>query len=326
MQGNELVDAAGHRVRLLGVDRSGAEYECMASDQVFDGPANASSVEAIASWHTDAVRVPLNEDCWLGINGARTPVRTYRDAIEAYVGLLEAHHLYVILDLHLAAPGRYPATVQWPMADATHAPAFWRSVASTFASDHGVLFDLFNEPYLSSWSCWLEGCEASYDDNGRTVRYRTAGMQQLVDAVRSTGAATPLLLGGLQWASDERGWRSHEPTDPDHQLVASFHTYNFSGCDNKACWNASIAPLAATVPVVTGEFGENHCTDSYDLAYMSWADARGISYLGWAWNSTGAPSYWPCGAGPALIRSYDGTPTPYGVGLRHHLAVLAARS
>jgi len=70
VRGNHLVDRAGKAVRLLGVDRSGTEYECMYSDTIFDGPSDAASVKAIASWHVNAVRVPLNEDCWLGINGA----------------------------------------------------------------------------------------------------------------------------------------------------------------------------------------------------------------------------------------------------------------
>lgn len=56
---------------------------------------------------------------------------------------------------------------------------------------------------------------------------------------------------------------------------------------------------------------------------MSWADAHGVSYLGWTWNSTGPPSYWNCSSGPALITSYDGHPTPYGIGLESHLALLA---
>jgi len=323
--GTHLVDGAGTTVRLLGVDRSGTEYECMASPQIFDGPSNAASVAAIASWHANAVRVPLNEDCWLGINGAHTGTggHLYRAAIERYVSVLEARGLYAILDLHWAAPGTRRATSQWPMADADHAPVFWRSVARTFRANHGVLFDLFNEPYLTSWSCWLHGCATTYDDGGTTVRYETAGMQSLVDAVRSAGASTPLMLGGLNWSSDESGWLANEPADPAHQLVVSFHTYNFSGCATAACWNSTIAPLARHVPVVTGEFGESGCTDAYDLAYMSWADAHGVSYLGWTWDSTGPPSNWGCSSGPALITSYDGAPTAYGVGLKRHLAALA---
>ena len=209
------------------------------------------------------------------------------------------------------------------MADAEHAPEFWRSVAGAFASNHGVIFDLFNEPYISSWSCWLDGCETSYDDEGTTVAYRTAGMQQLVDAVRSTGASQPIMLGGLGYSSDECQWLAHEPPTPTHQLVVSFHTYNFSGCNDASLLERNTSPRSRTLPVVTGEFGESGCTDSYIDPYMPWADAHGISYLGWTWDSTEAPSNWSCSAGPALIKSYDGTPTAYGAGLKRHLAELA---
>jgi hypothetical protein len=309
---------------LLGVDRSGAEYMCLGGSQVFDGPVSGKAVKAMAAWHINAVRVPLNEDCWLGINGVSTRVggRAYQKAIKRYVRTLQSRGLAVILDLHWAAPGTYLARSQWPMADADHAPAFWASVASAFASDHGVIFDLFNEPYITSWSCWLEGCSTSYEDSGTTVTFHTAGMQSMVDAVRSTGATQVIMVGGLQWSSDESKWQSNEPSDPAHQLAVSFHTYNFSGCNNAACWNSTIAPLAAQVPVITGELGEQGCTDTYDNEYMPWADAHGISYLGWTWNSTGPPSNWSCSEGPALITSYDGTPTAYGVGLREHLAGL----
>jgi hypothetical protein len=325
--GNHLTTLDGRTtVRLLGVNRSGAEYECVfpGDRTVFAGPTGPKSIRAIESWHVDAVRVPLNEDCWLGINGAVPSLSgaVYRRAIARYVAALTAAHLYVVLDLHWAAPGRILADEQWPMADADHAPTFWKSVASTFGTNRAVLFDLFNEPFITSWSCWLDGCRTRFDDSaGRDASYRTAGMQQLLDAVRSTGARNVVLLGGLAYANDESGWASHEPRDPDHQLAVSFHEYQFNICGSSSCWDATIAPLAATTPVVTGEFGESGCRDSFDLGYMRWADTHGISYLGWAWDST--ESGWSCSAGPALITNYDGAPTAYGVGLKDHLAVLA---
>jgi hypothetical protein len=326
VKGNHLVNASGGKLRLLGVDRSGSEYMCLGGSKIFDGPTGPTAVADMAAWHIDAVRVPLNEDCWLGINGVSPSVSgtAYQQAIENYVATLQSYGIIVILDLHWAAPGTYLANSQWPMADADHAPAFWTSMATAFKGNHGVIFDLFNEPYITSWACWLNGCETTYDDSGTTVTYETAGMQQLVDAVRSTGATTPLMLGGLAWSSDESGWLANEPTDPDHQLIVSFHTYNFSGCNVEACWKATIAPLAKKVPVVSGEIGESGCTDSYIDTYMPWADAHGVSYLGWTWDSTGAPSHWSCSRGPALIKNYAGVPTAFGIGLKEHLAALAA--
>lgn len=68
--------------------------------------------------------------------------------------------------------------------------------------------------------------------------------------------------------------------------------------------------------MVTGELGENDCAHGYIDQYMPWADAHGISYLGWTWDT------WDCANGPALISNYDGTPTAFGIGFRDHLASL----
>jgi hypothetical protein len=82
-------------------------------------------------------------------------------------------------------------------------------------------------------------------------------------------------------------------------------------------------PLASRTPVVTGEFGESGCADGYALGYMRWADAHGVSYLGWAWDAT--DSGWTCSGGPSLIVNYAGVPTGYGIGLKAHLVALARR-
>src|SRR5262249_61819189 len=44
---NHLVDANGNVLRLLGVNRSGAEYMCVGGSAVFDGPVDAASLAAI---------------------------------------------------------------------------------------------------------------------------------------------------------------------------------------------------------------------------------------------------------------------------------------
>jgi hypothetical protein len=328
VKANHLVNGAGATVRLLGVDRSGTEYACEEGWGIFDGPSSAASVAAIRSWHTNAVRLPLNEGCWLNLytsgndpNAIADPTpyegEAYQNAIESYVSLLHAKGIAVILSLHgLDAPEGLSVA---PMADEANSPTFWTSVATAFKDDPGVIFDLYNEPNNIGWSCWLSGCQVTTADGS----YQTAGMQQLVSAVRSTGATQPIMLGGLQWSSNEAGWLSHEPTDPDHQLVVSFHNYlSPGGCNTQSCWNATLSALLKVVPVVTGESGEYDCKKAYVDQYMTWADLHHVSYLGWAWDAT-SPSGWTCGGGPSLITSYSGTPTPYGKGLESHLAALA---
>ena len=174
-----------------------------------------------------------------------------------------------------------------------------------------MVFDLYNEPHDISWSCWRDGCTTS-------AGWQAAGMQSLLSALRSSGAVQPALVAGMNWAGDLSQWLAWRPSDPAGQLAASAHIYSFSQCNTASCWSSQIAPVAARVPVVTGELGETDCAHGFVDAYMSWADAAGVSYLGWSWNTAS------CSGGPALVTSYDGTPTGFGAGVRDHLAALAA--
>jgi hypothetical protein len=315
-------------VVLRGVNRSGLEYACIQGWGFFDSPRpnaidTTAMIAAMKSWDIDVVRVPLNEDCWLGVN---TPVgrggRPYRRIVAAYVRALHAARLYVILDLHLAAPGRTPAKAQLPMADRDHAPTFWHSVAATFKSDHALIFDLFNEPFGLGWSCWRNGCRIRAQAGAPS--YRTVGMQALVDAVRSAGATQPLLLGGIDYAAQLGSWSAHAPRDPRHQLIASEHNYGGLSPCSAAC-RAGVLATARHHPVLFGELGETDCAHGYIDQMMAFADRHRIGYLGWAWDAT-APGGWNCSSGPALITAYDGSPTPYGRGLRDHLRSLGPAS
>jgi hypothetical protein len=316
--GNHFVDN-GKTVRLLGVDHSGTEYQCIGGSNIFEGPTDDNLLSAMSAWNINTVRVPLNEDCWLGINGVATDVggSSYQAAIASYVQLLRGSGRYVILDLHWNAPGSTLAKSQQPMPDADHAEDFWKSVATTFQGDMGVLFDLYNEPYPDKGTsdpgaCLLNGCTLS-DWTGFTGTAKAVGMAQLLSDVRGTGAKNVVLIGGWSYASQLGQWLTYAPTDPLKNLAASFHTYNFTGCNDAACWNSTIKPVAAQVPVVTGELGENDCGESYIDSYFAWADPLGISYLGWAWNVQ------DCSKFPALISSYSGTPTAFGQGFLTHL-------
>jgi endoglucanase len=330
VRGNQLLDGPGrgHPVTLRGINRSGLEYACIQGWGFFDSPHpgqidDPSMIAAIKSWHINAVRVPLNEACWLGIGtNPRYGGAPYRRIVQSYVRALGGAGLYVILDLHWAAPNGSRATGLIPMADSDHAPAFWRSVATAFKNNHALIFDLFNEPFGIDWACWLQGCQVPA--GGGLPSYRAAGMQAMVDAVRSAGATQPLLLGGLNFSSTLAGWSTHLPKDPLHALVASAHSYGgLDPCD-PGCM-AAVLSAHARHPVLFGELGETDCLHGYIDSMMSFADAHGIGYLGWAWDAV-APGTWSCSGGPSLILDYKGTPTPYGAGLRNHLRALVRAS
>ncbi len=348
IQGNHFVNGAGQTIRLLGVNHPSSEYACVDGFGYNDGHQDDADAAAVASWNANAVRVPLNEDCWLGINGQPNSnqgppepltMDGYRKAVENYVNDLHAHGLYAILDLHWTAPGAMVANSQEPMPDA-HSITFWQSVAQTFKSDPAVIFDVFNEPFdptdpksgddqdplhRVTWDCWENGgCStAAYTDNGNgTVRtgstYPVVGLQALVTTIRDAGATQPVMTGGLDYANDLSQWADHAPDDPLNQEAASFHNYQGKNCDNAACWSSQVAAVAANVPVVTGEFDEDNFTEAkcanktpstFDSDYMNWADQHGVSYLAWGWWVLSQSEKDDAECSAFyLLDSYDGTP------------------
>jgi hypothetical protein len=318
VHGNQLVDATGKTVRLLGINRAGTEYMCATATvkSVFDGPTDDPNIEAMQGWHINTVRLPLNESCWLGLAGTAGDVGGdfYQTLIQDYVDRLHAHGIYVVVDLHWTAPGDALAKNQQAMADADHAMDLWTSVATFFKNDPMMIFDLFNEPYLDfagaadPWGCWLNGC---------TVQgWQAAGMQAMLDAVRATGAKQVVIAGGLGYANKLDGWLAHKPKDPTGNLMAGFHLYNDGGCADAGCWGGTVASVAAQVPIVTGELGQRDCNHGFIDGYMSWADTHGLGYLGWAWNPQ------DCAKFPALVSDWSGNPTTFGLGLQTHLAAV----
>jgi endoglucanase len=332
VRGNHFVDQNGTTVVLRGANTSGTQYACVSMNSIFDEgqQASGSSIAAMRSWGLNAARVALNESCWLGVQGVKPAYSgfAYQQAIKQYVNALNAAGMYVILAMHFSSKGgERMAAHQVPMPDERYAPAFWTSVANTFKGNPAVIFDLFNEPYpnrhtdsVASWKCDLAGT-ASGACTG--FRYRAAGMQQLLDAVRSTGAVNVVMSGGPQKAGDLDRWMQYKPIDHLGQLAASIHIYwntpsnpAYSPCYLASCWSGVLTPLSTQVPIVVGEFGERDCGDSLYPPFLNFADHHGISYLGWAWF-VGS-----CSQFPSLITSYSGMPTPYGIGYKQHLASL----
>jgi hypothetical protein len=343
VQDNRIVDGTGRAVRLLGFNTAGPEYACIEGWGVFDhsGPdltrMPETMVDGMATWRgANAVRVPLNEQCWLGLGvdpaygGA-----AYQAAIADYVRSLRTRDFAVVLDLHRSAPGSGRSLVQEQMPDRDHSLDFWREVATAYAGDTGVVFDLFNEPWPfaevsdRAWRCWRDGGCRLTSENGAGT-YTAAGMDEIIATIRSTGARNVLAVGGIQWAERLDGWLRYRPTDPLGNLIASFHNYSFNrDCVDETCYDTVLAEVAAEVPLYAGELGpdttlaeDGPCPvealtgGGFSRRILDWLDRHGASYTPWAWNAWG-DCY-------SLIASGDGTPTPvWGREIRDRLAAAA---
>jgi hypothetical protein len=341
VRGNRLVDDAGSAIRLRGFNTSGTEYACVEGWGIFDLPgAEHASVpepviERMARWRgANTVRVPLNEQCWLGLGvpEAYGGMR-YQEAVADYVQKLHARGFAVVLDLHRSAPADGRSTRQEQMPDRDHSLDFWRQVAAAYKDDQAVIFDLFNEPWPyaetdteRAWLCWRDGgCTLTSRNTGQP--YTAAGMNELIAAVRSTGATNVLAVGGIHWAEVLDRWLHYRPSDPLDNLIASFHAYAFNTvCADQRCYDDVLGPVAAAVPLYAGELGPDGLTTSgercpadaegrsgFSDGLLDWLDRHGAGFTAWTWNAWGDCT--------SLIVDDRGTPTPsWGRQIRDRLA------
>ena len=347
-----FVDGAGKTVQLRGVNVSGPEFVSVQgwSTSPWGGQTGDANPnwEAMKSWKVNSVRIPLNEASWLGYactdDSGKTrdpdPGHNYQATVKRAVEEATAAGLYVILDLHWTAPGKFCPLAQNPMADADHSIEFWRSIATMFKDVPSVLFELFNEPFIfwttsgaNPWQVLRDGGTFTKYVTGSASRYtadytwKSAGMQQMLDAIRLTGATNVVLAGAPSWSQDLSQWVSYQPTDPLNQLGAVWHAYPDSGVVGSAgasvpkygtdaySWAQSV--VDAGVPLVLTETGDHNAPGTSGSPFVSkvlpWADQHGASYLGWAWDVWGNHDN-------VLIKDKSGTPTDgYGTYFHDHL-------
>jgi aryl-phospho-beta-D-glucosidase BglC (GH1 family) len=298
----------------------------------------------MASWGANSVRLPLNEASWLGYtctnaNGTTEnpdPGGNYKAIVTAAVNAATEQGMYVILDLHWTSPGKFCPKTQDVMADADNAPAFWTSVASTFKGYPNVLFEAFNEPIVFNQAMLMNGgAQAQRNSEAGATNYswQSAGYNQLIAAIRTTGAGNVILVGALNYSSDLSQWLAVRPVDALNQVAAVWHAYPGYGCAfNTACYDlpnygqasyaSATAINAAGVPVVITEYGDQDSAGTTTAPFASrllpWADTAGMGYLGWTWDTWANPSF-------VLIKDATGNPTAgFGEYVKAHYQCRAA--
>jgi hypothetical protein len=360
VQGSHLVDAQGAPLQLRGVNASALETVAIQGWSAGDPwGGQAPNWDAIKSWKANAVRLPLNEGPWLGHqckdpktgemrstdpghNYVATVIKTVQEATDA--------GLYVILDLHWNAPGPYCPRMQAPMADADNSIEFWTSVAQIFKGQRNVLFELFNEPFITkdnhspvngnipkSWPYLMSGsdqlmfsgfneADAAGGWNDMKYPWQIASMQSMLTAIRATGAANVIIVGAQDYSQELDGWLGSHPVDPIKQMAAAWHAYPKFGAAfgtpdetqpnyYPEIYTQAQGILDAGFPILITEIGEV-CTPGTPNApevtnVTRWADAHLVSVFGWTWDTWYSPTMKQCAN--VLIQDRNGTPTPgYG--------------
>jgi endoglucanase len=360
VQGRQLVDRNGNTVQLRGVNVSGLEsgsIQGAAHPWDWSNLTNGSNSEPdwskIKAWKANAVRLPMNEASWLGLTTTdldgstrkADPSGDYQATVIKSVNDIIAQGMYVILDLHWSAPGKFSPVTQGPFMDADHSLTFWQSVANTFKGNPAVLFEPFNEPYLNSSSNPDDGVFNNITDankairdggvtassyvslvNGNRVRepytWTVVGYQAAIDTIRATGATNVIILGGQSYDNDETWWTQYPPNDPAGQLALTFHAYpgtwgyQLTGSSQQSGHTGaqSIAMLAAPgVPVVLTEMGGPTgpgASTSFLNDILGLLDSHGWGTMAWTWN--------PWGGSNTLLQNIDNYSPTMGEGQTYY--------
>jgi aryl-phospho-beta-D-glucosidase BglC (GH1 family) len=339
VSGNKIVSTKdGSVVHLRGANVSGLEeFQTGANAWPNYGMGGEPDFASMAAWNMNVVRFPLNEANWsryvcAGIQP--DPNNTYQATVEQAVADANAAGLYVILDLHWAAPGTSVCpTGQGSFADADHSVAFWSSVAAAFKGNPAVIFELFNEPFGDNvWNNFTGSDGTLLRDGGSMgeflqqntntgaldtlgITWNVAGFNELISTIRATGATNVVLAAPIGWAGEIEMWEQFKPTDSAGQLAVAWHVYgNHNMTAAQQVLNSGYPIVVTETNGMLGGKGSNNI----DNQLFDWADAQDVGYLWWGWTP-----YSPtddldvqasCSASGAfhLTASNCGTPTAVG--------------
>jgi hypothetical protein len=325
--------SANQAVVLRGINVSGPEYECL-TDVVWDSsnlPASTTDYQAVVNgminnWHANVVRIPLNEDCWLGVPTSTPPpasgLTNYIQPIMNFISVANASGLVVEVDLHV---GGGPELVKkgsnqidnFPAMDTNYSLQFWQSVAGYFKNNPSVIFNLTNEPeFLGSgstaaadWTCYLNGgcsttaCQNNgcQGPNGKSNTWNVQGVASVVSAIRAVPATNVIIIAGLDYSNQLDDWLTYvREYVTDTQIAAGIHLYYDLDCTTATCWNSTWTPImTAGYPIVIDETGElpkaqggDACTGAETDSMVSWANGSSpkVGYWFWAFTKAGGCS------------------------------------
>ncbi len=339
--GNQIrTISGGCTVRLKGMCDSGLEYDPLGSGPGSPADVVAGIAEAVTAWHANCVRLPISQDFWFGCSnykGTPASAEAYRAIVTNVINYCSANNVYLDLDLQWSGTATSPsvpcggagwgtATGQQTMPDA-NSVTFWQSVAQTYGNNPAVLFDLFNEPYPSTWAQAVTGGGGS------------PGLQGLLTAIRAVGANNIVVAGGIDWSYDLTGVASQPLTDTGdgHGVLYAAHLYPNKADNTSVAWEKYVGvAVQANYAVMIEEFGPdpNTCPPTsssvtFEPVLMNWMGGTNnenyvFSALGWNFGIQDCPymlSSWtgyatnPHGAAVSTwLYNINQTPTPYCAG------------
>lgn len=279
-QGDRILQANGKPLVMAGFDLYGLQSSAHPTAGLEEDVIQAKA------WGANVIRLSLGEQFWLTSSCYYSP--SYAGVVSHMVSLITSLGMVALLDLHFNSVSSCSPPGQQMMPDDPGSVEFWTQVASLFKDNPLVAFDLYNEPHGISGTIWHNGGWLA----NAPIPYQAAGMQQLYNAVRSTGADNLVVATGT-------GWGISFPSDPlaGFNIVYGVHAYTCPQvpppqCQSPDPYDAAqileqwVAP-SAQVPVVVSEFGwPSANSGTFNANVISFAKEEGWGWIGFALDGT----------------------------------------
>jgi aryl-phospho-beta-D-glucosidase BglC (GH1 family) len=255
------------------------------------------------NWGSNVVRAFLDLDQWMQpcvVEQQQGKYHAdYQQVFQEYVRAATERGMFVILVL--GDTPRFLCDVSGPQAMAERDPSnpaddashFWTSLANAFKSNPLVGFELYNEPHGLSDPIWLNGGPVA-----DTPAWTTAGMQEMYNAIRGTGAANLVLVDGQSWANatppsliSSSASATHSTDYPATNIVYVVHYYT---CPVPGSPASPYSSCPQPQPVTTGQCPTSSPPPAWDdpaavlQKWVSWRAANGVPVIedefGWPSN------------------------------------------
>lgn len=173
----------------------------------------------------------------------------------------------------------------------------WSSLAPVFKGDHGVMYELLNEPNLppnpGNWRKWASSMNAT------------------LETVRASGARNVAIADGLLFA--ERLGGAPDLRDSEKQVVYASHPYAHHAEDqHEPAWETKFGQFARTHPVIVTEWTtvpKYYCdleSPKYAEQFLTYLNQHGIGLMTYGWDFSGSRFGSTFYGSPPRLSAYEG--------------------
>ncbi|GAA1299186.1 cellulase family glycosylhydrolase [Saccharothrix xinjiangensis] len=252
---------------------NGRLYDANGSEFVMRGVNHAHA------WYPDRTGQALKDVKALGANSVRVVLgsgqrwtRTSASEVSSIVSQCRSNKLVCVLEAHdTTGYGE-----QSGAATLSQAVDFWVGVKGALVGqERYVIINIGNEPYgNNNYGNW------------------TNDTRNAISRLRSNGFTHTLMVDAPNWGQDWSSTMRDNASsvfnaDSQRNTVFSIHMYGVYDTASEVTSYLN-AFVNARLPIVVGEFGDNHSDGNPDEnTIMATAQSQRIGYLGWSWSGNG---------------------------------------